>query len=355
VDVLGDALAETYGKAMDILVHDPAVDGIIAILTPQVVTQIKETADEVGRLFSENKKPVVACFMGGKRMDESREPLARMSIPNYPFPERAVSALQGLAKYQNWLSKPEGTRVAVNVDKAAAAAVFARIEKDGKTTIGDVEGREILSAYGIRTIQSFLARDIEGCRECVRKTGFPVVLKLVSPDILHKTEAGGVKVGIGSVEDAEKAFNDIIASARQYKKDARITGVQIQQQIEKAQEVIIGVSKDPQFGQMLMFGLGGIFVEVLKDVSFRIIPVTDADVAEMVREIKGYKVLQGFRSIPPSDIASVKDVLQRISRLCTDFPQIEEMDINPLMVFEEGKGVVAVDVRFAVEKGECTL
>ncbi|HOL22966.1 MAG TPA: acetate--CoA ligase family protein, partial [bacterium] len=194
---------------------------------------------------------------------------------------------------------------------------------------------------------SFLAKNISECKRYFKRIGSPVVMKLVSPDILHKTEAGGVKVGIASVKDIEISFKEIIDSARRYKKDAVIEGVQIQPLISGGTEVIVGVSKDPQFGHLLMFGLGGIYVELLKDVSFRVIPITDIDAVEMIEEIKTSKMLKGFRNIPERDIEAIKDVLLRISQLCMDFQEIEEMDINPLIVFEKGAGVIAVDARFS--------
>ena len=172
-------------------------------------------------------------------------------------------------------------------------------------------------------------------------------MKLVSPDILHKTEAGGVKVGIASIKEVETSFSEIINSAKKYKNDAVIEGVQLQPLISGGTEVIVGVSKDPQFGHLLMFGLGGIYVELLKDVSFRVIPVTDIEAGEMIEEIKTVKMLKGFRNISERDINGIKDVLLRVSQLCTDFPEIEELDINPLMVLEKGKGAIAVDARFS--------
>lgn len=347
VDILGDALAETYGKAMDIVLSEDNVDAVVAILTPQVVTQIPESAEKIAHISRKYKKPVVASFMGGKRIEDGVKVLMKKGIPNYPFPERAVSSIRAMVNYKEWKEKDKGEIKKFNVDKAKAGKIIEDIKKSGRKTAGDIEGREILSAYGIKTVESFLAKNVSECKRYFKNIGSPVVMKLVSPDILHKTEAGGVKVGIASVKDIEISFKEIIDSARRYKKDAVIEGVQIQPLISGGTEVIVGVSKDPQFGHLLMFGLGGIYVELLKDVSFRVIPITDIDAVEMIEEIKTSKMLKGFRNIPERDIEAIKDVLLRISQLCMDFQEIEEMDINPLIVFEKGAGVIAVDARFS--------
>ncbi len=347
VDVLGDALADKYEKSMEALIADKNVDAIIAIVTPQVVTQIPETAEKVVELSKGSAKTVIGCFMGGKRINDGVNVLMKNGVPNYPFPERAVSSLKGMLRHKRWVDKDKGKIVTFDTDKTTVAGIIAEIKKSGRNTAGDIEGRKILSAYGIRTVESVLAKDASGCKEYFNKTGGAVVMKLVSPDILHKTEAGGVKVGLATSEEVEKGFREIMASAKRYKKDAVIEGVQLQPLISGGTEVIVGVNKDPQFGHLLMFGLGGIYVELLKDVSFRVIPVTDVDADEMPEEIKTSKMLRGFRGAPPRDMEAVKDVLLRISQLCCDFPEIAEMDINPLMVMEKGKGAVAVDARFA--------
>ena len=281
-------------------------------------------------------------------MEEGIGVLMKKGVPNYPFPERAVSSLKSMHDYYLWRTKDSGKPAHFQVDRAAAAAVMEEAKKEGRKTMGDIEGTKILDCYGIKTVKSFLAGDGAGCRDIIKKTGLPVVMKLVSPDILHKTEAGGVRVGVQTVEEAEKTFKEIISSARAYSKDAKIEGVQIQPLISNGVEVIVGVNKDSQFGHLLMFGLGGIYVELLRDVSFRVVPINSGDAEEMVNGIKTVRMLKGFRNIPERDMDAIKEVLLRISQLCVDFPEITEMDINPLMVMEKGKGAVAVDARFAL-------
>ncbi len=347
VDVLGDALADTYSRALELVLSDQNVDAVISILTPQVITQIPETAEKIVQVSRTNKKPVLACFMGGKRINYGANVLIKNGVPNYPFPERAVSSISSMLNYKRWVDKSKGAIVSFDADKKTVEQIITVIKKSGRKTAGDIEGRQILSAYGIKTVESVFARDVSGCKEYFEKTGSAIVMKIVSPDILHKTEAGGVKVGLATTEEVEKGFKEIMESAKRYKKDAVIEGVQLQPMISGGTEVIVGVNKDPQFGHLLMFGLGGIYVELLKDVSFRVVPVTDVDAEEMLEEIKTIKMLKGFRNIPERDLPAIKDVLLRISQMCCDFPEIAEMDINPLMVLEKGKGAVAVDARFS--------
>ncbi len=347
VDVLGDALADKYGKALEVVLSDKNVDAVISIVTPQVVTQIPETAEKVVEISKTGKKPVLGCFMGGKRINDGINVLMNNGVPNYLFPERAVSSVKGMLGYKTWVDKNKGQTVSFDADRKTVASVMADIKASGGKTAGDIEGRRILAAYGIKTVESAVAKDVSECKKYFEKYGGAVVMKLVSPDILHKTEAGGVKVGLSSAAEIEKGFSDIMASAKKYKKDAVIEGVQLQPLITGGTEIIIGVNKDPQFGHLLMFGLGGIYVELLKDVSFRVIPITDVDAGEMIEEIRTVKMLKGFRGAAERDVEAIKDVLMRVSQLCSDFPEIEEMDINPLMVMEKGKGAVAVDARFA--------
>ncbi|HOK55893.1 MAG TPA: acetate--CoA ligase [bacterium] len=348
VDVLGDAQADRYEKAIECVISDENVDSIMAILTPQVTTQIKETAECIVKISKKYDKPVIACFMGGKRVEEGIKILRENKIPNYFSPERGIVSFKAMFDYKKRIEeKSKGSIVEFKVQKEKVKEKIDYFKKQHINVIGDVEGREILALYGINVINSFLAKNEEECEKFLKEKEGVYVMKLVSPDIIHKTEAGGIKLNIRTPEEGKKAFLDIINSAKRYKPDAKITGVQIQEMIEKGVEVIVGVNKDNQFGHLIMFGLGGIYVELLKDVSFRVIPVTDIDVDNMINEIKTSKILKGFRNIPKVDINSVKETLLRVSQLVSDFPEIKEMDINPLIVKE--KGCIAVDVRFNFE------
>jgi 4-hydroxybutyryl-CoA synthetase (ADP-forming) len=212
------------------------------------------------------------------------------------------------------------------------------------------EGYEILKAYGFSTPKNFLATNEEEAIKSSNEIGYPVVMKIVSPEIVHKSESGGVKVGIRNQDQARKAFNDILASVKSYNPDATIKGVLVQEMIESAKETILGSKRDPMFGPLIMFGLGGIYVEILKDVVFRLAPINGQDAKEMIESIKTIKLLKGARGEQPSDIKGIEESLQRLSQLVTDFPEIEEFDMNPLLVLEKGKGVRAVDVRIGLRE-----
>ncbi len=348
VDILGDALADRYEKAIELVCNDKNVDGVIVILTPQVITQIKETAFSIVNISKKIKKPVIASFIGGKRVEEGIKILKENKIPNYLSPERGIQSFKAMYDYVKFREeKDEGKFIKYTVERDKVKEKIENLKRQGKNIIGDIEAREILSLYGISVISSTIVKNEDECEKFLKENKGNFVLKIVSPDIIHKTEVGGIKLGIKNPEEGKKAFREIINSVKNYKPDAKIIGVQIQEMVENGVEVIIGVNKDIQFGHVIMFGLGGIFVEILKDVSFRIIPVTDKDAENMINEIKSSKILKGYRNIPACDINSIKDTILKISQLVIDFPEIKEMDINPLIVKE--KGVVAVDVRFTFE------
>jgi len=349
VDALGDVAALPYGQALGTVASDAGVDALIAILTPQVVTQPLESARRVVEVARSCGKPVVACFMGGQRMKEAVDFLREERLPHYLFPENAVASLQALAFYRQRLEKTiKEEKIEWKRDKEKVEGILRNARNQGLYTLGDLEGREILSSYGIPVVSSVLTTSPRQCSQVAKEMGFPVVLKLVSPDILHKTEVGGVRLNITTARQAEESFRQMLEKVRSLHPDAKITGIQVQKQLEKAVELIIGVSKDAQFGHLLMFGLGGIFVEVMKDVTFRVIPVTRQEIKEMLGEIKAARLLTGFRNSPPVDLEACADMLWRVSALVEDFPEITELDINPLMAFPEGKGAVAVDVRLAI-------
>jgi acetate---CoA ligase (ADP-forming) len=227
--------------------------------------------------------------------------------------------------------------------------LLARTRAEGRVTMGDTEAREVLEAYGIPLPKSGIAETPDDAVRMAEEIGYPVVMKIASPDILHKSDIGGIKLNITSVSEVRDAFDLLIYRARRFMPDATIWGCQLQQMVKGGREIIIGVNRDPQFGPLIMFGLGGIYVEVLKDVTFRIAPIDRRQATEMLDEIRAYKLLRGVRGEKPSDRAAIVDTLLRISQLVTDFPEIVELDINPLMVFEQGRGVLGIDMRLALK------
>ncbi len=350
VDVLGDARADRYAVALEVVLKDPGVDGVVVILTPQTSTEIVGTAEALIRTNTQAGKPVMACFMGQKEVSAGTKLLAQNRIPNYPFPERAVAALGAMFKYHTWRQQPEVTIESFAVDKAAVAKLLANVRREGRNAIGDAEAQEILKAYGIATPRSTVAATPDAAVAYCREIGYPVVMKIASPDILHKSDVGGIIVGVKNDQEARQAFDTLIQRAKAHKPDAVIWGAQIQEMVTNAREVIIGMNRDPQFGPLVMFGLGGIYVEVLKDVTFRVAPMSRLQAQQMIQAIRSYKLLAGVRGQAPADIEAITETILRVAQLVTDFPEIAELDINPLLVREKGKGAVAVDMRLILSK-----
>jgi len=348
IDVLGDAPTDRYVLALEAALQDENVDGVIVMLAPQVMTQVEETAEAVGRIVARYDKPVLGCFMGQAKIGPGIKVLNQYKVPNYPFPERAVGALKAMLEYRRWLDRPPWETERFDVDQARVRQIFDQVRADGRQTIGDAEARDIMKAYGIRIPASELATTADEAVDFAEEIGYPVVMKIASPDILHKTDIGGVKLGISDASEVRDAFDLLVYRATRYMPDAEIWGCLVQEMVRGGKEVIVGMNCDPQFGPLMMFGLGGIYVEALKDVTFRIAPFSRREAEEMITEIRAYSLLRGVRGEKTSDIEAIVDTLLRLSQLVTDFPDIMEMDINPLMVFEEGRGVVGVDMRLVL-------
>ncbi|MCB2179971.1 acetate--CoA ligase family protein [bacterium] len=351
VDVLGDAKADRYKFALDTVAKDPNVDGLIVVLTPQAMTEIPETAKAVCEKAKEFDKPILACFMGEKRVAEGIKVLTQCHIPNYPFPSRAANAFRAMSEYQEILERPDPVFENFEADKQAVRNLFDRVRGEGRYSIGDSEAREVLTAYGLDIPQSELADTPAAAVEMANKIGYPVVLKIASPDILHKTDVGGVKVGIQNDEQMRDAFELMVYRAKRYLPEARIWGCLVQEMVPSGNlEVLVGVNRDPQFGPLVTFGLGGIYVETLKDVTFRIAPFSKLEAEAMLEEIRSKALLNGVRGAPPVDKVAIVDTLLRIGQLVQDFPEILELDINPLTVFTKGQGAIAIDMRLVLAK-----
>ncbi len=348
VDVLGDAKADRYKFVIEKVVQDPNVDIVLILLTPQAMTEIEKTAEIITDISNRTDKPVITSFMGGKRIESSLKIMCQRKVPNYAFPERAISAVEAMYKYTLWQKRPLCAVQTFDVQKEAVSGVFGKMRQSKRLQLGEEEARQVISAYGFRIPKSILAVSESEAVEAAKEIGYPVVMKISSPDILHKSDLGGVKVGIKTDAEARTCFCDITQKARRLMPDAEIKGVLVQQMITGGKEVILGMSRDPQFGPLLMFGLGGIYIEILKDVSFRIAPIGPAEAEEMIREIRSFPLLKGARGEKPVDINTVVNDISRLSQLVTDFPEIIEMDINPLIVFPEGGGTMALDARIAI-------
>jgi acetyltransferase len=350
IDVLGDALADRYRKALEVIIKDNNVNAVVVLLTPQAMTQPFKTARAIVEVMDKSGKdiPVVTSFMGGAEVKKAVRFLGEKNIPNFDIPEEAIDALKVMMEYTDWKSRKEFPACYFDVDKESVERVFERCRAEGRLELGEMEAREILKAYGIRVPEAELARDIGEAKEIAKRIGYPLVLKIVSPNILHKTDIGGVRIGIGSEKELEEDYDEILFHVKKYIPDANIRGVLVQEFIKDKKEAIIGISEDQQFGPMIMFGLGGIYVEALKDVSFRIAPLNRQMAREMIDEIKTAKLLKGTRGEDPSDIESIIEIMLRVSQLVIDFPEIIEMDINPLFVKKQGEGSIAGDARIRI-------
>lgn len=349
VDVLGDALSDRYEFALDVVSKDPNVDGIIVVLTPQAMTNIEGTAEAVCNLSKNLDKPVVACFMGEQRVKAGINILVKNNVPNYPFPNRAAAALKAMSDYQDIINTPEPEYETFEVDKQAVRDLIDKVRGEGRLSIGDSEAQAILTAYGMRIPRSEVAPTADEAVRIANDIGYPIVLKIASPDILHKTDVGGVKVGLESDEQLRDAYELMVYRAKRYVPDARIWGCLVQEMVPGGNlEILVGMNRDKQFGPLVTFGLGGIYVEILKDVTFRIAPFSRLEANAMLQEIRAKALLDGVRGAPAADKEAIVDTLLRIGQLVQDFPEILELDINPLTVFSKNQGAIAIDMRLVL-------
>jgi acetyltransferase len=347
VDVVGDAGIDRFRDAIDVALADDNVGSVVVLSAPTAVLDYADLAEAVVELQAEHGKPVAACLMGGERTGEAAAVLNDAGIPNYFDPARAVGSLDALSRYREISRREYDAPTEFDVDRERARGVLERARARGDNRLG-VEAMDLLDAYGIPIPEGEIVDDPGDASAAAERIDGPVVMKIVSPDILHKSDIGGVKVDVEEA-DVEDAFEDLVARARNYQPDATILGVQVQEMVDldAGVETIVGVNRDPQFGPLLMFGLGGIFVEILEDTTFRVAPVSESEAREMTREIDAAPLLRGARGREPVDLESIAETIQRLSQLVTDFPAILELDINPLVATPGG--TQAVDVRLTVD------
>ncbi len=348
IDVIGDADEKRYADALENVLKDENVNGILTILTPQVMTKPYQTAEKVIEFSKKYNKTIVSSFIGGITIKKTIALLQQNSIPNYGFPETAVNSLKSMVMFNKIQNRKKVSKEQFNVDNNRINEIISTAIKNGNKYLTDFQAREIFTLYNIKKPNTYLAKTAEDAIKNSDSIGFPMVAKIVSPDILHKTEAGGVRINIKTPEELQKAYEEITASIKQYNPKADIKGIEMQEMVKGVQEVIIGAKKDPQFGHLIMFGLGGIFVELLKDVMFKIVPVTRDEAIQMLSGIKGAKMLTGYRNLPEADTEDVIDIILKISHLCENHPEITELDLNPLVVKEKGRGAIMVDARIII-------
>ena len=347
VDVLGDASAHLYKYALETVIEDEGVDGILVLATPQAMTDPVAIAEVINQVKPTTDKPIFPCFMGGVIMNQGIEVLKRHKIYNYDDPARAAYTMLMMTEYAKIRDRAYAEPKQFQVNKAEVRKIFDKARSVGITVLG-LEALPVLEAYGIPTLKYKVVSGADNALQAAREIGYPVVMKIVSPDIIHKSDVGGVKVGIENDEQLENAYNKMMKDVTLAAPRCRISGVLIQQMATGGKEVILGMNKDPQFGPLIMFGLGGIYVEVLKDVQFRVAPLNEKDAYGLIYGIKTSQMLQGTRGEKASDIEKLVEFLERLSQLVTDFPEILELDINPVKVYEKGMGCLALDVRMSI-------
>lgn len=348
IDVLGDAAPEHYVAALRAAHGDPAIDAILVLLTPQSVTEPEATAQAIVRCALHDK-PVLACWMGGEDVRSGRRVFQAAGIPDYTSPERAVHALHSMCRYAEWKRRPPRRIEPLPVDRAAVAQILEAHRSRGLSQIAEPEAKAVFRAYGIRTAPGGLAATADEAVTLAERVGYPVAIKIVSTDVLHKSDVGGVRLHVASSEAVRKVFGEMLSGIAAQRPTASLRGVYVERMCPPGgHEVIIGMSRDPQFGPLLMFGLGGIFVEVLKDVTFRAAPVTAQEADEMIRDIRAFPVLEGLRGQPGADLHALRDCLRRAGQLVADFPEIQEMDINPFIAGAVPETSMAADARMTL-------
>lgn len=351
VDILGDAKPQRYVDTLKIVLADQNVGLAVVLLTPQAMTEPEETAKLLIDLSSQTTKPMMTSFVGGKELSKSRERLRQSKTADFPSPENAVRAASHLIKFREIATseRPKPRPLRRVGQKPSALLRIQEVQAEGRTSLTEEEGRDILRAYGIKTPNERLVTRRDNLVQAAREIGYPVVLKVNSPDIFHKTDVGGVITGINTDKAAKNAFDQIYANINRRMPKARIEGVTVQEMVY-GEEVIVGITRDPQFGLFVTFGLGGLYVEVLKDVSHRLAPMTLADAKQMITEIKSYPILLGARGRKAADIDAIARTILCVSRISHDFTEIQEIEINPLVVQEEG--CVAVDALVVINGGD---
>ncbi|MDQ1280706.1 MAG: hypothetical protein QG670_1969 [Thermoproteota archaeon] len=351
VDILGDATADRYHFALDTVLTDPDIHGALVILTPQAMTEPYETVKAIVEVRERcYTKPIVTSFMGGKNVEEAVKALEEAKISNYEFPERAIHSLSALFKYSEYKKKPRTTNFyKFEVDPNKVQSIFEKVRSEDRVNLTGAEAIEVARAYGINSPLIELATTADGAVSSAEKMGYPVALKIESSHILHKTDVGGVKLNVNSPNDVRSSFYEIIGRTHVFYPNETILGVNVEKMAPPGRELIIGMNRDITFGPLIMFGLGGIYVNFLKDISFRLAPLSKEEAKEMVEETKAYTLLRGIRGEKSSDIDSIIETILRVSQLTSDFEEINEMDINPLFVYEREKGSLALDVKITIK------
>jgi acetyl coenzyme A synthetase (ADP forming)-like protein len=346
VDVLGDAREDRYRIALEGVLRDEQVGGVIVISTPQLMTNLAAIAATVAEVTPAYQKPTLVCQMALGEIEETLAIWSKAKLPHYHFPEEAARSLGAMARYA---ASIQGDRYEIktftDVDRDQVKQVLQRVRQAGRQYVLEPEAHEIFRAYGFPVAPHAWVHDEDQAVQAAADLGYPVALKIVSPDVIHKFDVGGVKLNLDTADEVRQAYGEILASVRQARPRAAVQGMLVQRMMPQGRETILGMTRDPLFGPLLMFGLGGTLVEVFRDVIFRLAPISEDWALKMIQGLKGFQSLTGYRGEPPADLAIIAESLERLSQMALDFSELKELDINPFMVFEQGKGAAVLDAR----------
>ncbi len=351
VDVIGDAKHDRYRAALDAVAADDGVDQVIVIVTPQTMTDVTEIAHVIKDTREVCGKPVVACLMGLVDVSPGVSLLRQAGVPTFSFPEDCARALAAKNRFAEWVSTPARGFRRYEVNREAVRELFERERQAGRLQVVELRALEAFKHYGFPVVKYELAKSPAEAAEAAERVGFPVVMKVAGPKILHKTDVAAIELNVPNVNGVERTFEAMVSRVKQrLGEDTEIWGILVQPMVPAGKEVILGMSRDPVFGPLLMFGLGGIYTEVMRDVSFRVAPIRENMAIEMVHGTRAYRLLRGVRGEPPSDMNAIADCLLRLSQMVTDHEEIKELDINPLIVYQQGQGALVVDGRIILSE-----
>ena len=348
VDIVGDADFNRFENVLNEVLQHENVGSVISMCTPSATLDYDKLAEVIVKMSKKYKKTMLASLMGLDEGITNREILAAGDVPYYTYAEGSIRALKAMLRFVEWVKSPDGNVTKFEVDKDKAKSIFDKVKAEGRTNLLEDEGREILDAYGFPLPQSIVATTEDEAVNAANKIGYPIVMKISSPQIVHKSDAGGVKVNLTNDDETRNGFRTIMENAKKYDSNAEIKGVLIVEMVKGGKEMIIGSKLEPGMGPVVMLGMGGIYVEILKDVTFRLAPLTDQEANDMISSIKTKKLLDGVRGEEPSDINKLSECIQRLSQLVSDFKEIKELDMNPVLVMEKGHGCKILDVRIGI-------
>ena len=348
VDIVGDADFNRFENVLNEVLQHKNVGSVISMCTPSATLDYDKLAEVIVKMSKKYKKTMLASLMGLDEGITNREILAAGDVPYYTYAEGSIRALKAMLRFVDWVKSPDGNVTKFEVDKDKVQSIFDKVKSEGRTNLLEDEGRDILDAYGFPLPQSVVATTEDEAVTAANKIGYPIVMKISSPQIVHKSDAGGVKVNLTNDDETRDGFKTIMDNAKKYDSNADIKGVLIVEMVKGGKEMIIGSKLEPGMGPVVMLGMGGIYVEILKDVTFRLAPLTDQEANDMISSIKTKKLLDGVRGEEPSDINKLSECIQRLSQLVSDFKEIKELDMNPVLVMEKGQGCKILDVRIGI-------